>query len=157
MSIQYSVLGFKHTTFGTWVSSHNHLTRATIRYIVAGYIVVGYILVGCIVFGCVVVGVGFIVICWITYQASTRIQQKKVWILSGRFFWGEIECEKILDDFLWIDAFVFQFKNLNLNWANCGVEQIFVCNKMKNSVKSLLAFWMIQCSLQTLSSREYSN
>ena len=24
MSIQYAVPGFKHTTFGTWVSSHNH-------------------------------------------------------------------------------------------------------------------------------------
>ena len=28
MSIQYMVLGFKPTTFRTWVSSHNHLTRA---------------------------------------------------------------------------------------------------------------------------------
>ena len=28
MSIQYTVLGFELTTFGTWVSSHNHLTRA---------------------------------------------------------------------------------------------------------------------------------
>ena len=28
MSIQYTVPGFEPTTFGTWVSSHNHLTRA---------------------------------------------------------------------------------------------------------------------------------
>ena len=28
MSIQYTVPGFKPTTFGKWVSSHNHLTRA---------------------------------------------------------------------------------------------------------------------------------
>ena len=28
MSIQYIVPGFKPTTFGTWVSSHNHFTRA---------------------------------------------------------------------------------------------------------------------------------
>ena len=28
MSIQYTVSGFKLTTFWTWVSSHNHLTRA---------------------------------------------------------------------------------------------------------------------------------
>ena len=28
MSIQYSVLGFKPTTFRMWVSSHNHYTRA---------------------------------------------------------------------------------------------------------------------------------
>ena len=26
--LQYMGLGFKHTTFGTWVSSHNHQTRA---------------------------------------------------------------------------------------------------------------------------------
>ena len=28
MSIQYTVPGLELTTFGTWVSSHNHLTRA---------------------------------------------------------------------------------------------------------------------------------
>ena len=28
MSIQYKVLGFEPTTFGTWLSSHNHKTRA---------------------------------------------------------------------------------------------------------------------------------
>ena len=28
MSIQYMVLGFEPTTFGTWVSSHDHKTRA---------------------------------------------------------------------------------------------------------------------------------
>ena len=31
MSIQYTVLGFELTTFGTLVSSHNHLTRAPAR------------------------------------------------------------------------------------------------------------------------------
>ena len=31
MSIQYTVLGFEHMTFGTWVSSHNHLTEAPAR------------------------------------------------------------------------------------------------------------------------------
>ena len=29
MSIQYTVPGFELTTFGIWVSSHNHYTRAT--------------------------------------------------------------------------------------------------------------------------------
>ena len=28
MYIQYTVLGFELTTFGTWVSSHNHKTSA---------------------------------------------------------------------------------------------------------------------------------
>ena len=28
MSIQYMVPGFEPMTFGTWVSSHNHLTRS---------------------------------------------------------------------------------------------------------------------------------
>ena len=28
MSTRYTVLGFKPTTFGTWVSSHNHKTRS---------------------------------------------------------------------------------------------------------------------------------
>ena len=30
MSIQYTVPGYELTTFGTWVSSHNHWTRAPI-------------------------------------------------------------------------------------------------------------------------------
>ena len=30
-SIQYIVPGFRLTTFGIWVSSHNHLTRAPAR------------------------------------------------------------------------------------------------------------------------------
>ena len=31
MSIQYPALGFELTTFGMWVSSHNHQTRAPAR------------------------------------------------------------------------------------------------------------------------------
>ena len=32
MSIQYTVLGFEPRAFGTWVSSHNHSTRAPAQY-----------------------------------------------------------------------------------------------------------------------------
>ena len=33
MSIQYTVPGFEPTAFGTWVSSHNHYTRAPARIV----------------------------------------------------------------------------------------------------------------------------
>ena len=42
MSIQYTVPGFESTTFGTWVSSHNHLTRAPAQGQVKLDCIVGY-------------------------------------------------------------------------------------------------------------------